>query len=250
MRRAIGLFQVMAVTVVTFDLDHTLVRRPSGETYTLKMRAIDHSLQKVFDLKNINYMAHIGHELYGMTDRSIMKMVLANLGIAPAEIDRKLEDLFREMLAYFETNLISHRDGEYVPLPGVKSLLDELKAKGVVCGLATGNYSRFARWKLDSVGLTEYFTFGGYGEDDEQRSRIVAIALEHSGLKPPDRGCHFGDTPADIEAAAANDMLSVAISSAGGGKFPAQVLNQAGADLVLDSYLDSEKVFALFAARA
>jgi phosphoglycolate phosphatase len=236
----------MAVTVATFDLDHTLVRRPSSDTQTLKMEAINWAIDKVFGLKQINYMAHIGTELYGMTDRSIMRVVLTNLGIPAEAIDDKFDELFSKILAYFDKNLSSHRDGEYIPLPGVEEFLRKLKGSGISCGLATGNYSRFAQWKLDIVGLSRYFSFGGYGEDADDRDQIVAIALNRSGLKSPDRGCHFGDTPADIKAATANKMLSVAISAEAGGKFPAGLLQEAGADLVLDSYSNSQLVFDLF----
>jgi phosphoglycolate phosphatase-like HAD superfamily hydrolase len=236
----------MAVTVATFDLDHTLVRRRVANSDTLKIAAINHALENMFGFKDIHYMKLIGTELYGMTDRSIMRQVLANLGIGPDVIEQKLDGLFTEIFIYFESHLPAHRDGEYTTLPDVEKFLELLKASDIRCGLATGNYKIFARWKLDSVGLGGFFDFGGYGEDGDERWQIVKAALDRSGLKSPDIGCHFGDTVSDIKSAKANGMLAVAVSVSAGGKFASEELAKANPDLVLDSYLDFDKVTTLF----
>lgn len=236
----------MAVTVATFDLDHTLVRRRVANSDTLKIMAINQALENVFGFKDVHYMNHIGAELYGMTDRSIMRQVLTNLGLTADEIDRRMDELFAAIFAYFENHLPSHQDGEYIALPGVQAFLKQLKESGVRCGIATGNYSVFSRWKLDSVGLCGYFDFGGYGEDGDQRAQIVKAALDRSGIKIGDTGCHFGDTVSDIDSAKANGMLAVAISVNAGGKFTSDVLAAAKPDLVLESYHDFDKVAELF----
>jgi phosphoglycolate phosphatase len=236
----------MAVTVATFDLDHTLVRRRVANSDTLKIAAINYALAKMFGFKDVHYMNHIGSELYGMTDRSIMRQVLGNLGVGADIIELKLDSLFAEIFAYFENHLPSHQDGEYIALPGVQAFLDQLKGSGVSCGIATGNYEVFSRWKLDSVGLSDYFDFGGYGEDGDQRAQIVKAALKRSGMKSGDIGCHFGDTVSDINSARANGMLAVAISVNAGGKFASEELAAAKPDLVLESYHDFDKVAELF----
>ncbi|NLI14901.1 MAG: HAD hydrolase-like protein [candidate division Zixibacteria bacterium] len=234
------------MTVATFDLDHTLVKRRTPDTDTLKIMSINHSLEVLFGFKNIHYMKQIGPELYGMTDRSIMRQVLMNLGLTTSEIDSRIDELFAEIFSFFERNLRSHRNDEYIALPGTQMFLEKLRALGVRCGIATGNYRIFSRWKLDSVGLTEYFDFGGYGEDGDERSQIIKAALNRSGIKSDDIGCHFGDTKSDIESARANGMLAVAISVRAGGKFPSEDLAAAGPDLVLESYHDFDKVAELF----
>lgn len=236
----------MAVTVATFDLDHTLVKRRTPNSDTLKIVAINHALEKAFGFKDVHYMKHIGAELYGMTDRSIMRQVLANLGIGADIIETKLDSLFSEIFAYFESNLPSHQDGEYIALPGVQIFLDKLKTTGVRCGIATGNYEVFSRWKLDSVGLRDYFDFGGYGEDGDERAQIIKAALKRSEMNSGDIGCHFGDTVSDIESAKINSMLAVAISVNAGGKFVSEELAAAGPDLVLESYQEFDKVAELF----
>ncbi len=236
----------MAVTVATFDLDHTLVKRRIQNSDTLKIVAINQALEKVFGFKDVHYMNHIGSELYGMTDRSIMRQVLGNLGLSQEEIDRRIDELFAAIFGYFEQNRQAHHNGEYIALPGARELLENLRRIGIRCGIATGNYQIFSRWKLDSVGFARYFDFGGYGEDGDQRAQIIKAALNRSGLKPPDVGCHFGDTVSDIDSARANGMLAVAISVNAGGKFPSDELAAARPDLVLESYYDFDRVADLF----
>jgi len=236
----------MAVTVATFDLDHTLVKRRTPNSDTLKIVAINQALEKVFGFKDVHYMNHIGTELYGMTDRSIMRQVLTNLGLAGEDIERHLDELFAAIFAYFEQNRQAHHDGEYIALPGAQPFLKKLHGLGVRCGIATGNYQIFSRWKIDSVGFAPYFDFGGYGEDGDQRWQIIKAALNRSGLKSPDIGCHFGDTVSDIESARSNDMLAVAISVNAGGKFLSEELAAAKPDLVLESYHDFDRVADLF----
>jgi phosphoglycolate phosphatase len=236
----------MPITIATFDLDNTLVRRRTQVANSLKMRAINRSIETVFSLKNVDYFSVMGPELYGMTDRSIMRRVLGILGIAPPEIDSKLNNLFEVMIDYFNAELKADEHDDYVPLPGAIELLKQMKAQNIACGLATGNYSQFANWKLNTTGMAGLFSFGGYGEDADERWQIVKIALDRSGAKDSFKACHFGDTPADIKAAAINGMLSVAITAAGGGKFSKNELIAAGADLVLDSYYNIDDVFKLF----
>lgn len=236
----------MAVTVATFDLDHTLVKRRTPNSDTLKILAINQALEKVFGFKDVHYMNHIGTELYGMTDRSIMRQVLTNLGMDGNEIDRRIDELFAAIFGYFKQNRQAYHNGEYIALTGAQSFLEKLRGLGVRCGIATGNYEIFSRWKLDSVGLRRYFDFGGYGEDGDQRWQIIKAALNRSGLGISDIGCHFGDTVSDIESAKANNMLAVAISVNAGGKFQSEELAAAGPDLVLESYHDFNKVAELF----
>jgi phosphoglycolate phosphatase len=180
-----------------------------------------------------------------MTDRSIMRKVLVGLGINPIEIESKLDTLFKVMLTFFASELAKDDHNDYIALPGAVELLEQLRAKNIACGLATGNYCQFAQWKLNSTGLNGYFTFGGYGEDADERWQIVQIALSRSGIINGDLACHFGDTVADIKAAAKNGMLSVGITADGGGKFSRDVLASADADLILDSYFETDRIFEL-----
>ncbi len=232
----------MRVSMATFDLDHTLVRRRSGNLVTLKMKAIEYAIAEVFGIREIHYMRHLGPELFGMTDRSIMREVLAKLGVAPETVDDNLDRLFMVMLDRFALLTRDNHEPEYEKLAGVTELLDLLSRSGVRCGLATGNYAVFARWKLKSAGLDRYFNFGGFGEDGEERVIILRTALYRGGFGDDEHACHFGDSPADIKAAREVGVLAAAVSIEAGGKFPDNELEKAGAGLIIRSYSDIETI--------
>jgi phosphoglycolate phosphatase len=235
----------MAIRVVTFDVDGTLMRRYEGVS-TLKVEAIDYAVRKVFALKAFNYLDHLMPRMYGMTDRSIFRLLLKNLGIVSDNVDRLVDKMLAEALAYFDSHPEHTVDKDYYLLPGVKSMLGALHDDGVKMGLATGNYSNFALWKVDGLGIGDYFTFGAYGEDAEDRAEIIKIALnraQNDGLP----ACHFGDTPVDIKSAHANKVFGCAISSKGGATFETQALYDADADLVIDSWSDVHRVMNFLA---
>ena len=236
----------MTIKVATFDLDGTLIKRSSRLRTTLKMDAINHSISKVFSINDINYVDYLGKEMYGMTDRAIVREVLYKLDIDRAVADKKIDYLFEEILKYFYSSPNRKSSDDYIILPGVIELLDTLQNRGIELGLATGNYEEFAWWKLKGVDLDRYFTFGGFGEDNESRSGIIASALKRSNHGKDFNACHFGDTPSDIESARNNDIMSAAVSSKGGGTFDTDELRTAGADLVVDSWTEIDKILALF----
>jgi phosphoglycolate phosphatase len=62
--------------------------------------------------------------------------------------------------------------------PGVVKLLDALReTDGYWLGLLTGNIERGARIKLGAFGLNEYFQVGAFGDDSEDRNRLLPIAV-------------------------------------------------------------------------
>ena len=238
----------MIQRVATFDLDRTLVRRIPDKT-SIKVEAFDNALNKVFRLNGIKYLKCLGPELYGMTDRPIVRSVLRNCGITDAEIAAHIDEVFAEIKRYFEAHRQQSSAYSYELLPGIRDLLGQMKAARVKIGLATGNMALLAWWKVEGFGLREFFTFGGFGDDAEDRAAIIKIALKRSRAQYGQaengfRAWHFGDSIADIEAARAANVTSVAISAAGGGTHTKEDLLAAGAGLVVDSWSDREKIMS------
>ena len=235
----------MADKFATFDLDGTLIRRKSRDISTLKMDAINRSISKVFSINDIRYFDFMEPEMYGMTDRSIVRKVLYKIGFDKTIVDEKIDYLFEEILNYFNSHRSRKSENDYITLPGIINRLDTFKSRGIIRGIATGNMAEFAWWKLEGVKLDHYFTFGGFGDDNEDRSDIVAAALKKAKCGNNCKACHFGDTPSDIRAAKDNNILSVAISAKGGGTFETEALKNAGADLVVDSWTEIDRILAL-----
>ncbi len=228
------------IKLATFDIDGTLMRRHENAK-TLKIEAFDMAVRQTFGIAEFNYIDHLKTSMYGMTDRSIMRLLMLELGVKQAELDDKFEILFENIFAYFNNHPEHTTDKDYYLLKGVVPLLDKFKQAGIVMGLATGNYQLFARWKVDGLGIGDYFTFGGFGNEAEDRAEIVGIALKHGGLNGS-CAIHFGDTPVDIQAAHSNRILAGAITLEGGATFGRDELNRAGADLLIDSWQDIDMI--------
>lgn len=132
-------------------------------------------------------------------------------------------------------------------LPGVRPLLDALAAaRGCTTALLTGNYAATARLKLDRFGLWDYFSFGAFGDDEAERNRLVAVALERArlfGVPPvaPRDVVVVGDTPRDVACGAINGTRTLAVAT---GSYDVETLREAGADLAVQDLSDTASIMA------
>jgi phosphoglycolate phosphatase-like HAD superfamily hydrolase len=125
----------------------------------------------------------------------------------------------------------------YRVLDGVPECLARLRDEGKLLGLTTGGLEAAAHIKLARAGLNEFFSFGGYGTDSEDRVALTRTAIERAEaiLKQelePDEVFVVGDTPLDIEAAHGARATAVGVAS---GVYSVESLRDAGADHVLGS---------------
>jgi phosphoglycolate phosphatase-like HAD superfamily hydrolase len=219
-----------------FDIDGTLLRRKHDGTLSLKSRAFNHAAATIFGLHGADYTKILGKRLYGLTDKLILKTFLGEFGIPEEQYYLKEKDLFSAIDDYFIKNHISSDDAGYYPLPGVLDLLTRLRFEDVRLGLVTGNILSHSLWKLESTGLNHYFTTGGYGDDAEERRDIMQIAIGRNPDITPTQICHFGDSPADLEAARECKIKVVAITDIGGGTHSRDELGAIGYGLIIDSW--------------
>jgi phosphoglycolate phosphatase-like HAD superfamily hydrolase len=100
-------------------------------------------------------------------------------------------------------------------LPGVPEVLQHLRAKGKILGVATGNLAEIGRAKLTHAGLLDFLHFGGYSDAFETRADVFAAAAEQArALTNPNATiCVFGDTPSDIQAAQAKGLDIIAVAT-------------------------------------
>jgi len=130
-------------------------------------------------------------------------------------------------------------------LPGIAELLEALAGRDDrLLALLTGNFEASARLKLEHFDLWRYFAWGAFGDDAPDRNGLVAIAVERGMTRgyphvPPDRIVVIGDTPRDVECAAAGGARSIGVAT--GGTSMAQ-LRAAGADVVFETLADTTRV--------
>lgn len=216
--------------LVLFDIDGTLLdaggagRRAFAATF-------ESALGWKQDLEHISFA--------GATDLAIFRQLLRERGV---ESTLELESRY---FAQLPTEL-HHALSETPPVvfPGVRPLLERLaEMDHFKLGIVTGNIETTAWVKLEHARLRDFFTFGGFGCDHADRVVICRQAIERGGLS---RGILFGDTPNDVKAALANDLVSVAIATQ---HFSVEALMEAGAHYVFEDLSDTEAVLSLLHLR-
>ncbi len=142
---------------------------------------------------------------------------------------------FERMPVYLDENMTRWPP---IVFPGVKDFLARVSMHWKL-GLVSGNMRITSYMKLRHGGLDRYFTdIGGFGDDDSDRNRMAALALERAGH--PEGSFLLGDTPSDIEAAKVNGMISVAVCN---GQFSREKLEAEKPDIMVDSFEDAEHLF-------
>jgi len=219
--------------IFLFDVDNTLLNSGGAGA-----RAMNLAFRDLFGVEN----GFAGVEFTGRTDTAIVRDALRLHGLDDGN--------FPAILARFKPLYLRHL-ARTLPqmagrvMPGVPALLRALRqTEGVRVGLATGNLRRGAMMKLEHYGIRPFFRGGGFGEDSERRSEVVALAIRRLGGRPGGRNPVYvvGDTPLDVEAAKANRALAVAVST---GSSSAEELTHAGADIVFPDFSDLASVLGV-----
>lgn len=228
------------VTLLTFDIDGTLIRAVGESANRLHKDAFAHAMRVVCQVDtNIDVIKH-----HGSTDQLVLADVLRHHGVDETRIWEAMPEMMREMVEYFESHEADAAEGLEL-LPGVERLLEALSEReDVIVCLVTGNLEPIARGKMEKLGVWRYFTppppgksaqtpiLGGFGSDHTRRDALVRLARDRaarafdlteetaSGLSKsvPDEPrfrdrVHFGDTPNDVAAAAAAGALAFAVTT-------------------------------------
>lgn len=223
--------------LVLFDVDGTLLL-----TGGAGMRAMRHAATELFG----EGFSWDSVEVSGHLDTLIFSEAAASNRIADAE---RHHPRFRA--AYLERlrhELDVHRD-QIRRMPGVREAIEWLRRSGkAAVGLVTGNYSEAVPLKLATIGVDpEWFEIVAFADHGTTRPALVAFALERyaerlGGPVDPSRVVIVGDTPRDIACGRVNGCITFAVAT---GKFPADVLRDAGADYVVDDLSDPAPLFEL-----
>lgn len=220
-----------------FDIDDTLLK----DVNTAYSKGFTIACEQIFAITA--YKNEI--DTSGKVDNQIFIEVLTKHNLSEQEIEQKLPQLTQAMSDYF----IQHaHEGEYIVLPGAKKLLELLHSMSVPVGVLTGNTEAVGWERLNQAGLKDYVDFGSFGNLVLKRAKLVAIAkeraekvyhLEHISLQS---FIIIGDTPADI-ACAKEQENNISVIALPTGKYSAEELQKAGADIVIGSLTEQKKIF-------
>jgi phosphoglycolate phosphatase len=250
---------------VLWDIDYTLIAAPGGdELYRL-------ALDELYGLPLPTGL----QSMAGRTDSAIALEVLSRAGLADPEAEVPRFQAVLARLAPQAHGIVVERGRV---LPGAAAAISALasvaarpvaaagpplgvdpagaSADGralaadgqVIQSLLTGNIPALAKVKLSALGLTAHLDLdiGAYGDVSRTRADLVPVARRNAAAR---YGGDYsgratvlvGDTPSDIEAAAAHGARSVAVAS---GQFTAQQLAAADADAVLADLTDTSEVLS------
>lgn len=196
--------------IILFDIDGTLV-----STHGAGGRAFMRALRDV-----VGPDVEMELTFAGGTDRGIARQGLECAGIeATKEVVDRVLDTYVEYLvdALRETP-------EYTVFAGAVDLLDELSGRaGFAVGLGTGNIERGARIKLARGELNDYFDFGGFGCDAEQRGELIRMGASRGAARlgvslVECRVLVIGDTTRDVAAARAIGAECLGVATGGASR--------------------------------
>lgn len=178
----LGDAQKKRVTLITFDVDGTLVQGSSdAASKSVHSRAFVNAVGKVFGGDEAFFEK--GHptavipseKFHGCTDGLIaLNIAKYGLDLHPSETYEKLDEVFYEMFGF----VASHSDDDVSKgidaLPGVidnLSAIGKIRAEGqLYCGLVTGNVEGIARKKMRAVGVLATNALSPCSEEQLERT--------------------------------------------------------------------------------
>jgi len=220
--------------LLLFDIDGTLTwGGPAKSAFQFGLESVFGTAGPIDD-----------HDFSGKTDPQLARELMTRAGRGDKEISDGLEALWEAYLGELERRIAVE---PVTVLKGVAELIRALDDQGDVnLGLVTGNLERGARLKLGSVGLSDFFSVGGYGSDHEVRNELPVVALRRAGehwgrqfLGP--EAVVIGDTPRDVACGKAVGARTVAVAT---GRFTRDQLARTEPDLLLSDFSDTTETIA------
>ena len=219
--------------LMLFDIDGTLVQGAKCH-----YKAYIEGVKKFYGMEEYVHSINAA----GKSDKLILQEILTLGGLTAEEIQKNFQNCLDFMTDYYLKNV---QNENIRVLDGTAELLEELQRKNVLLGLVTGNLEPIAYAKLGRVGLDGYFSFGGFGSDNADRSLMVKkaliIAKNQLGFNG-DKIFVIGDTPRDVEAAQAYNLKTIAVAT---GMYSTQELIDCGADYVIENFSNMDKILEI-----
>lgn len=217
--------------IVLFDIDGTLLST-GGAGY----RAIDAIFANLHGVQNIT----AGFSAGGMTDDLILQE-LFHKALARSPAPNELELIRKHYLDEFAHHYKNH--ARLKVFPHVVATVQALaKRADISLGLATGNYKKTAYQKIASIGLAEYFAYGGFGCDSASREELTTKAYERAlkNIKTKPKAVYVvGDTTRDIDCARHIGAKVIAVAT---GAHSRERLANANPDFLIEDFSEFPEI--------
>lgn len=190
--------------LILWDIDGTLMHCGSDGT-----KALNRTFAELYDINDAFEKASIG----GAMDYTIIHDIMETFRIDAGDFF-KITEHYREVLGD-----ILLQNQEKRVLPGVIPLLSAIENQPrSLNALLTSNLQIGAETKLKSVGLSNYFKIGGYGDEPGEKwhaaERCIQTAEDHMKTTLSRQEIFlFGDSIYDLDCAKRLGIRSVAVAT-------------------------------------
>jgi len=214
--------------LILFDVDGVLIKEG---TFINRYSA---AIKKVFnvnvDIKRITTS--------GKTDTLILLELAQSVGISESEVKRHINKLRNSAIEYVKKHIYKTK---IYTKDGVKSLLNELKNKGYLLGLVTGNLKKIAKIKLEKINLYQFFDLGGFGDTLIPRNKIIKEVIEKAKISK-NNVFYFGDSPLDVMAGKDVGIKTIAVAT---GNYSTKDLQKLNPDFVFENLSNLKKILSV-----
>lgn len=176
----------------------------------------------------------------GSIEMHLAWSIAQKFGFSREEFLRRFPVYVSAMLEHLDE--WSQKGPVFQSIPEAVALVDKLSTqKKFILGLLTGNARRIADWKLAHTGLLNYFSFGLYGEEADDRIALAKLVFEKAKRELRQVFVSkdivvIGDTIHDIRCGKAIGAVTIAVTTGMHGD-PA-ALEKEKPDLLVDSLAD------------
>ncbi|HXS77847.1 MAG TPA: HAD hydrolase-like protein [Terracidiphilus sp.] len=187
-----------------FDVDGTLLNCKDAVHYFAFCEAL-----KALSGRDLNLDGVTAH---GNTDIGILRDALVLAGIPESKWRPRIPEACSSMCAFVQTK---REQIDTEALPATREVLQHLRDRKAVLGIATGNLASIGKIKLESCDLLQHFDFQAFSDGLETRADVYNHALTRArDLAGADAViCAVGDTPADIRAARHHGISMIAVAT-------------------------------------
>jgi len=179
----------------------------------------------------------------GMTDLQIVGEALRHEGFTHEQVRERVDEL-RERYMVELKKAAGNGKQLFELLPGVRDILSRIRDHPRYhSALLTGNIQPAAHFKMELVGLSEFFDLpGAFGDESHDRRDLPALAAERirRQLAVELKASQFiviGDTPNDIDCARHFGARAVAVAT--GRLYSQEELLSHSPDAILPNLSDS-----------
>lgn len=214
--------------LLLFDIDGTLLK-PMGVGKKAFIKSLEQRYGKFKKIPNFAYD--------GLLDIEIVNRSLEMMGVK-ATIEQK-----KEIIKDYVLNLkfeIPKNIEEWL-CPNVPLILEKAIEKNFALSVVTGNVREAAFLKLSSAKLDHFFPSGAFGDDADERWKLVEISRKkaekiYNKKFQIEETFVIGDSLKDIYAARKNRAKAVSVAT---GQTPYEKLKEANPDYILKNFLDT-----------